>query len=141
MDRDPSMAERKSQLQAATGNTPHAVVLRAQLRGILKACEQMAPQSVAPMLDEFVDFVGHIVRKNGGEVYGTDPESVTVGFGLREAKAAGSAPAAVLAAKQLLEGFEQVSNHWRNITAARIALSIGIHEGEVLAASLGSDSS
>jgi len=139
MDRDPSAAEHNSQLQAASADAPHAVVLRAELRGILKTFEQMAPQSVAPMLDEFVDFVSHIVRKNGGEIYGTDPESVTVGFGLREAKATGSAPAAVLAAKQLLEGFEQVSNHWRNIANARVALSIGIHEGEVLAASLGSD--
>jgi adenylate cyclase len=140
MDRDPSAAEHNSQLQAAPVDAPHAVVLRAELRGILKTFEQMAPHSVAPMLDEFVDFVSHVVRKNGGEIYGTDPESVTVGFGLREAKATGSAPAAVLAAKQLLDGFEQVSNHWRNIADSRVALSIGIHEGEVLAASLGSDS-
>ena len=140
MDRDPSMAECNSQLRAATVNTPHAVVLRAELRGILKTSEQMAPQAMVPMLDEFIDFVSHIVRKNGGEVYGTDPESVTIGFGLREAKATGSAPAAVLAAKQLLDGFEQVSGRWRTFADARVALSIGIHEGEVLAASLGSGS-
>ncbi len=141
MDRDPSAAEHNAQLQAAPVNPSHAVVLRAELRGILKTFEQMAPQSVAPMLDEFVDFVSHIVRKNGGDIYGVSADSVTVGFGLREAKSTGSAPAAVRAAKQLLDGFEQVSTHWRNTAAARVALSIGIHEGEVLAASLGSDAS
>jgi adenylate cyclase len=140
MDRHPSMAERNSSVRAATLNAPHAVVMRAELRGILKTCEQMAPQSVLPMLDEFVDFVSHIVRKQGGEVYGADPDSVTVGFGLREAKAIASAQAAVRAAKQLLEDFEHVSNHWRTLADARVALSIGIHEGEVLAASLGSRS-
>lgn len=141
MDRDPSAAEHNAQLQAAPVNTSHAVVLRAELRGILKTFEQLDPQSVAPMLDEFVDFVSHIVRRNGGDIYGVSADSVTVGFGLREAKATGSAPAAVRAAKQLLDGFEQVSTRWRNTAAARVALSIGIHEGEVLAASLGSDAS
>jgi adenylate cyclase len=140
MDRDESMAERHSQLRAATIKAPHAVVLRADLRGILKTCEQMPPQSVLPMLDEFVQFVSDVVRKNGGEVYGSDWESVTVGFGLREAKAKGSAQAAVRTAKQLLDGFEQVSSRWRSLSDARVALSIGIHEGEVLAASLGAGS-
>jgi adenylate cyclase len=138
MEQDQPIAECKSQRQTATVNAPHAVVLRVHLRGLLKACEQLTPQSVLPMLDEFVNFVSHIVRKNGGEVYGTGQDSVTAGFGLREAKATVGAQAAVSTAKQLLDGFEQVSNNWQNLAHARVALSIGIHEGEVLAASLGS---
>lgn len=138
MDRDQPITEHDSQLQAATVNAPHAIVLRVDLRGLLKACEQLTPQNILPMLNEFVDFVSHIVRRNGGEVYGTGHESVTAGFGLRAARASASAHAAVSAAKQLLDGFGQVSNHWRAVADTRVALSIGIHEGEVLAASLGS---
>ena len=144
MDGDPSKPEHSSragaQVQAASVNASHAVVLRAALRGLVKSAEQLAPQSVLPMLDEYVDFVSNIARESGGDVYGGDAESVTVGFGLRTAKANGSAAAAVRAAQRLLEGFEAVSNRWRERADARVALSIGIHEGEVLAASLGSDS-
>jgi adenylate cyclase len=132
--------ERGSQLRAASVNSPHAVVLRADLRGFTKTAERLTPEGVLPMLDEYVDFVSNIARENGGEVYGADPESVTVGFGLRTAKANGSAGAAVRTAKQLLDGFEEVSNRWRERLDARVALSIGIHEGEVLAAPLGSSS-
>jgi adenylate cyclase len=118
----------------------HAVVLRADLRGFMKTAEQLSPQSVLPMLDEYVDLVSQVARANGGEIYGAESESVTVGFGLREAKANESAGAAVRTAKQLLERFEQVSNRWRERADARVALSIGIHYGEVVAASLGSGS-
>jgi adenylate cyclase len=136
----PVHGELAPQLHTAAVNAPHAVVLRADLRGFMKTAEQLDPQGIVPMLDEYVDFVSNVARSNGGEVYGVDPESVTVGFGLREAKANGSAGSAVRTAKQLLEGFEQFSNRWRDRVDARVALSIGIHEGEVVAASLGSGS-
>ena len=126
-------------MQAESANASHAVVLRTDLRGFVRSSEQSSPQSVLPMLDEYVDFVSAIARENGGDVYSVDSESVTVGFGLREAAATGGAAAAVRAAQQLLEGFEQVSHRWRKQADVRVALSIGIHEGEVLAASLGSD--
>ena len=135
------LSEHGSKLRAAAINAPHAVVLRAELRGFMQTAERLTAQSVLPMLKEYVDFVGRVARENGGEIYGVDLESVTVGFGLREAKANGSAAAAVRTAKELLEGFEPVSNRWRALIDARVALSIGIHEGEVLAASLGSGSS
>ena len=112
MDRHPSMTERNSSVRAATLNAPHAVVMRAELRGILKTCEQMAPQSVLPMLDEFVDFVSHIVRKQGGEVYGADPNSVTVGFGLREAKAIASSGH---------EGGDSEAGYWRVMELSQAA--------------------
>jgi class 3 adenylate cyclase len=148
MDQDPyhphstetSVGARGSKLRAASVNATHAVVLRADLRGLMTTAERLTPQSVLPMLDEYVDFISTIARQNGGEIYGADSESVTVGFGLREAKANGCAGAAVRTAKQLLDGFEQLSNRWRERVDARVALSIGIHEGEVLAAPLGSGS-
>ena len=144
MDRDPSRPEHgsrvESRVRAASVSAPHAVVLRADLRGLVKTAEQLTPKNMLPMLDEYVDFVSAVARENDGDIYGVDPESVTVGFGLRDATANGCAAAAVRAAQRLLEGFEHVSNRWRERADARVALSIGIHDGEVLAASLGSDS-
>jgi adenylate cyclase len=144
MDGDQSRPEHGSrvgsQVQAASVNTPHAVVLRTALRGLVKSAKQLAPQSMLLMLDEYVDFVSTIARESGGDIYGVDAESVTVGFGLRETKANSCAAAAVRVAQRLLEGFEQVSNRWHERADARVALSIGIHDGEVLPASLGSGS-
>lgn len=141
---EPSTAERcepGSHEQLNCASFPHAVVLRVELRGLERTAEQSTPQSMLSMLEEYVDFVGTIARENGGDIYRVEPESVTVGFGLREAKANGSATAAVRAAQRLLEDFPQVSDRWRESTDVRVALSIGIHEGEVLATSPESDPS
>jgi len=140
MDRNESKQEHSPQMRAASINAPHAVVLHMDLRGFMKTAEQMDPQGILPMLDEYVDFVSNIARANGGDIYRVGPESMTAGFGLRDVKQNGSAEAAVRTAKQLLEGFEQLSNRWRERVDAQLALSIGIHQGEVVAASLGSGS-
>jgi adenylate cyclase len=108
------------------------------LRGFTKIAEKLEPPRILPMLDECVEFIGNIARQNGGEIYGADVEWVTVGFGLQSVKKDGNAEAAVRAAHQLLEGFEGVSKRWIEEAGCPVALSIGIHEGEVLAASLGS---
>ena len=140
MDRNQSKQEHISQLRAASLNVPRAVVLRADLRGFMKTAEQLNPQGILPMLDEYVDFVSDVTRANGGDIYGVGPESATASFGLREGNPNGKAAAAVRTAKQLLEGFEQFSKRWRDRIDARVALSLGIHQGEVVAASLGSGS-
>ncbi len=141
MDRDQCHTEPESKVLASSANASHAIVLRTDLRGFVMSAEPSAQQSAITMLDEYVDFVSTIARKNGGEVYGVDSGSVTVGFGLREAQRNGGAAAAVRAAQQLLAGFEKVSERWREQADARVALSIGLHEGDVIAASLGSDPS
>lgn len=133
--------ERRSHVRAASVNAPHATVLRTNLRGFPKTVEMLDPGAMLPMLDEYVDFVSHVARKNGGEVYGVESLSMTIGFGPHEAKANSIAGAAVRTAKLLLDGFEQVSNRWRDRVDGRVALSIGIHRGEVIAASPGSGSS
>ena len=139
MDRNLSKPETESQVRRSSV-APHAVVLRAALRGFTKIAVKLEPPRILPMLDECVDFISTIARQNGGEIYGADAEWVTVGFGLRIAKKNGNAEAAVRAAQQLLEGFELICARWRETADSPFALSIGIHEGEVLAASLGSGS-
>jgi class 3 adenylate cyclase len=140
MDLEPSMhTEPGSQVQANYAAASHAVVLRTELRGFSSSVQQSSRQKLLPLLDEYVDFVSTVSRDNGGEVYGVDSESVTVGFGLRAVNSNGGAAAAVRAAQQLLEGFETVSGRWRERAAAQVALSIGLHEGEVIEVSPGSN--
>lgn len=132
--------ERSSQVRRASVNELRAVILRTNLRGFVKTAERLESQAIVPMLDEYLDFVSNIARKYGGEVYGTDPESVTVGFGPCAAQADGTVGIAIRAAKELLGCFEQLSNLWRARADAVVALSLGIHQGEVVAAHLGSGS-
>ncbi|HEY6922289.1 MAG TPA: adenylate/guanylate cyclase domain-containing protein, partial [Steroidobacteraceae bacterium] len=132
--------ERGSQVRAASGNTPQAIVLRTNLRGFRRAVELLGSQAFVSMLDEYVEFVSQVTRRNGGEVFKVDTVAMTLGFGLGEAKPKARAEVAVRTAKQLLDGFEQLSNRWRECVDARIALGVGIHQGEVIAASLASGS-
>lgn len=132
--------ERSSHVRAASVNAPHVTVLRTNLRGFPKTFEMLDPGPILPMLDEYADLVSNVARKNGGEVCGVESLSMTIGFGPREPTTNASAGAAVRTAKLLLDGFEQLSNRWRDRVERQIALSIGIHRSEVIAASLGSGS-
>ena len=115
MERDQSTAHTETGFQALANyaTASHAVVLRVALRGFSKSVGQPSPQDMRSMLEEYIEFVSAIGRENGGDVFGLDSESVTIGFILREeAQANSRATAAVRAAKQLLDGFEKVSNRW-----------------------------
>src|SRR3569833_91298 len=141
MDRNLSQPELESQMREESVTPPHAVVLRAALRGFIKIIGKLEPSRRILMLDDCVDFVSNIAHQNAGEVYGVDYESVTVGFGLRNARIDGSAEAAVRTARQPAQSLREVAGRWRENIDSAFALSIGIHVGEVLAASAGSISS
>jgi len=132
------LSQLESQERVTSASASQAVVLRAALRGFTKVTEKLEPASILPMLSECMELFAKVARHNGGELCGADSESVTVAFGLHSVKANGNADAAVRAARQLLEDFEPISDRWHQDTRSRVALSIGIHDGEVLAAALGS---
>lgn len=116
--------------------TRDAVVLRAELRGFTQIAEQHAAEDLTPLLDEYLDLLTEAVAENGGDIYQVDGDSLIAGFGIRAQKLNGSAEQALRAAQQMLARFESLAERWSDRDAARAAIGIGIHEGEVLTAEL-----
>jgi class 3 adenylate cyclase len=116
--------------------TREAVVLRAELRGFTQIAERRAARDLTPLLDECLALLMEAVAENGGDIYQVDGNSLTAGFGVRVQKPNGSVEQALRAAQRMLARFESLAERWRDRDAAKAAIGIGIHEGEVLTAKL-----
>jgi class 3 adenylate cyclase len=116
--------------------TRDAVVLRAELRGFTQIAERRAARDLTPLVDEYLALLTEAVAENGGDIYQVDGDSLIAGFGIRVQKSNGSAERALRAAQKMLARFESLAERWRDQNAAKAAIGIGIHEGEVLTAEL-----
>ena len=122
---------------AAEGRA-HAVVLFADLRGFTTISEQLDPQRVVPLLNEFFSLLTEITFKYDGTVFHMAGDCLMLGFGV-PLEQPDSAQRAVAAAREMLARFTEVSRSWRERYQVEAGLGIGITEGDVVAGNVGSD--
>lgn len=122
---------------AATEARAHAVVLFADLRGFTSITEQLDPQRVVPLLNEFFSLLTEITFKYDGTVFHMAGDCLMLGFGV-PLEQPDSAQRAVSAAREMLTGFTELSRSWRERYQVEAGLGIGINEGDVVAGNVGS---
>lgn len=122
---------------AATEARAHAVVLFADLRGFTSITEQLDPQRVVPLLNEFFSLLTEITFKYDGTVFHMAGDCLMLGFGV-PFEQPDSAQRAVSAAREMLTGFTELSRSWRERYQVEAGLGIGINEGDVVAGNVGS---
>jgi class 3 adenylate cyclase len=115
----------------------HAVVLFADLRGFTSIAEQLDPQRVVPLLNEFFSLLTEITFKYDGTVFHMAGDCLMLGFGVPLAQP-DSAERAVSAAREMLARFAGLSHSWRERYQIEAGLGIGINEGDVVAGNVGS---
>jgi class 3 adenylate cyclase len=115
----------------------HAVVLFADLRGFTSISEQLDPQRVVPLLNEFFSLLTEITFKYDGTVFHMAGDCLMLGFGV-PLEQPDSAQRAVSAAREMLSGFAELSRSWRERYQIEAGLGIGINEGDVVAGNVGS---
>jgi len=121
---------------AAEGRA-HAVVLFADLRGFTTITEQLDPQRVVPLLNEFFSLLTEITFKYDGTVFHMAGDCLMLGFGV-PLEQADSPRRAVGAAREMLQRFAELSSSWRERYQVEAGLGIGINEGDVVAGNIGS---
>jgi adenylate cyclase len=115
----------------------HAVVLFADLRGFTSITEQLDPQRVVPLLNEFFSLLTEITFKYDGTVFHMAGDCLMLGFGV-PLEQPDSPQRAVAAAREMLAGFAGLSRSWRERYQVEAGLGIGINEGDVVAGNVGS---
>jgi adenylate cyclase len=115
----------------------HAVVLFADLRGFTSIAEQLDPQRVVPLLNEFFSLLTEITFKYEGTVFHMAGDCLMLGFGV-PLEQPDSAQRAVSAAREMLASFGELAHSWRQRYRVEAGLGIGINEGDVVAGNIGS---
>jgi adenylate cyclase len=122
---------------AAPEARAHAVVLFADLRGFTSIAEQLDPQRVVPLLNEFFSLLTEITFKYDGTVFHMAGDGLMLGFGVPLAQS-DSAQRAVSAGREMLARFAELSRSWQERYQIEAGLGIGINEGDVVAGNVGS---
>ncbi len=115
----------------------HAVVLFADLRGFTSISEQLDPQRVVPLLNEFFSLLTEITFRYEGTVFHMAGDCLMLGFGV-PLEQPDSPQRAVGAAREMLTRFAELSRSWRERYQVEAGLGIGINEGDVVAGNVGS---
>jgi class 3 adenylate cyclase len=132
-------AQLRDTLLATADTRTHAVVLFADLRGFTSISEQLEPQQVVPLLNEFFSLLTEITFRHEGTVFHMAGDCLMLGFGVPLAQI-DSAQRAVEAAREMLSGFGELARSWKERHEVEAGLGIGINEGEVVAGNVGSSS-
>jgi adenylate cyclase len=116
-----------------------AVVLFADLRGFTRFAEQLTPDAVVPLLNEYFSLLTEITNQYHGTIYHMAGDCLMVGFGVPQTKS-DDAERAVHTGRDMLASFGALAQAWRERHAIETGLGIGINEGEVIAGNVGSSS-
>jgi adenylate cyclase len=127
---------RDSILTAADIRT-RAVVMFADLRGFTSISERLSPYEVVPLLNQYFSLLTEITFQHEGTVFHMAGDCLMVGFGV-PFEQPDSPERAVRAAREMLDRFALLADSWRIRHNIETGLGIGINEGDVVAANVGS---
>jgi class 3 adenylate cyclase len=114
-----------------------SAVMFADMRGFTGISEQLRPNQVVPLLNEYFSLLTEITMRHGGRVFHLAGDGLMAGFGVPEEQA--DAPGrAVLSARSMLAAFSDLAFDWRRRLGIETGLGIGINAGEVIAGQVGS---
>jgi adenylate cyclase len=117
----------------------HVVVVFADLRGFTSISEQLDPNRVVPLLNEYFSLLTEITFRHEGTVFHMAGDGLMVGFGVPLAQP-DSAQRAVRAAREMLSSFGELARSWKERYQIDAGLGVGINEGDVVAGNIGSAS-
>ncbi len=114
-----------------------AVILVAGLRGYGRILERLSSQDLVPLLNEYFSLLTQIIYRHEGTVVHMAGDSLLAGFGVSHEQS-DSPVRAIRTAQEMLARFAELARVWRERARLLAGLSVGLHEGTVVAATVGS---
>ena len=111
-------------------------VLFADMRGFTAIAEQLSPDEVVPLLNEYFSMLSAITTEYGGTVFHIAGDGLMAGFGVPRAEADASARA-VAAARRMISGFSGLAGDWKTRLGLDTGIGIGINAGDVIIGDVG----
>jgi class 3 adenylate cyclase len=127
----------RNTLLAGADLRAHAVVLFADLRGFTSIAERLSPDAVVLLLNEYFSLLTDVTFRHDGTIFHMAGDCLMVGFGV-PLQQSDAPERAVITAREMLEGFGAMADHWKELHDIETGLGIGINEGEVIAGNVGS---
>lgn len=131
------VARSRSEAEPAGYSRVQGAVMFADMRGFTTISEQLSPDAVVPLLNEYFTLLTDITDAHGGTVFNMAGDGLMAGFGVPEWN--DDAPGrAVAAAREMLMNFGDLARRWKTRLDIDTGLGIGINAGEVIAGNVGS---
>ena len=111
-------------------------VLFADMRGFTAIAEQLSPDEVVPLLNEYFSLLSAITTEYGGTVFHIAGDGLMAGFGVPRAEPDASTRA-VAAARRMISGFNGIACDWKTRLGLDTGIGIGINAGEVIIGDVG----
>jgi class 3 adenylate cyclase len=111
-------------------------VLFADMRGFTAIAEQLSPDEVVPLLNEYFSMLSAITTEYGGTVFHIAGDGLMAGFGVLRAERDASTRA-VAAARRMISGFNCIAGDWKTRLGLDTGIGIGINAGDVIIGDVG----
>lgn len=129
-------AELRDSMLARPDLRARAVVMFADMRGFTSISEQLSPDEVVRLLNEYFSLLTEIAFRHDGTVFHMAGDGLMVGFGVPLEQLDRSVRA-LATAREMLQGFAELARSWRERYGVEAGLGIGVNEGEVVAGNVG----
>ncbi|HUX21177.1 MAG TPA: adenylate/guanylate cyclase domain-containing protein [Spirochaetia bacterium] len=118
------------------GRDVQLAVMFADIRGFTSMSEGKLPYDVVFILNQYFNYIGEAIERNGGIVDKFLGDGVLAYFGLgRDSREA--CRSAIAASKEIASELEKVNGHLRNVLSEPLKVGIGIHFGDVVLGEVG----
>ncbi len=130
--------ELMSDASLSDGRRIHGVVLFADLRSFSTLSEQSDPQHLVLWMDQFFQRMSTVILETGGMVDKLMGDAVLAVFGVPSAVDEPEGRA-LAAAAGMLAALEELNRELALVPGVEVRMGIGIHEGPLMAGTVGSD--
>jgi adenylate cyclase len=116
---------------------PIVTVMFADLRGFTRMSEQLEPDQVVLLLNEYFTLLTDCAYQNEGTIFNMAGDNLLVGFGAPIPQH-DATPRAIRTGQRMLDEFARLAREWKVKHGVEVGLGIGINEGVAVAGNVGS---
>ncbi len=125
--------------QAATGRKREVVVLFSDIRGFTSLSEQISPEELFALLNEYLTAMVKIIFDHGGTLDKFIGDAILAHWGaLDDGDPKDFTNSALAATEAMIKELERLNADWKKRGLPELGIGIGLHLGEVLAGEIGS---
>ncbi len=126
--------------QAATGRKRRVVVLFSDIRGFTSLSEQISPEELFELLNEYLTAMVKVIFTHGGTLDKFIGDAILAHWGaLDDGDESTFANSALQATEVMIEELDRLNADWKMRGLPELGIGIGLHLGEVLAGEIGSE--
>ncbi len=122
----------------ATGNRQAVTIMMTDLRGFTALCERKSAEEVVEMLNLYLSAMADVVGEYGGTINAISGDGMLITFGAPKPMG-DRVETAVACAIRMQNAMEGVNGELETRGMPALAMGIGIHDGEVVVGTIGSE--